>query len=97
MPKTESVAVTMSVTEWKVLSAILDEVAMALPSRASDEGLVDILRITGFEADDVPAIQELVKLGSGDPEHLCDGTVVDDFLVVAGVHRKIKQQAGLEE
>jgi hypothetical protein len=94
MLKPDMVAVNLSVTEWKVLSAILDEASEGLARR--DDSAVDILQVNGFSAADVPDVQALARLGAGG-EYDGDGTVVEDFLILAGLHKKIKDQAGLDD
>jgi hypothetical protein len=94
MPKQVQVAVNLSVGEWRVLSAILDEMSERF---ATDSDSVDILSNAGLSVD-APEVKQLAKLGSNDVEY--DGRpedTVENFLLVAGLHKKIKDQVGLED
>lgn len=96
MPKQVQVAVNLSVAEWRVLSAIMDEVSERLATK--DTSALDILSIPGLTETDIPMVKQLAKLGSNDEEY--DGGpngTVEDFLLVAGLHKKIKDQVGLED
>lgn len=100
MAKVGHVAVQLSVAEWKVLSNILDEAAerMAMNRPVFPDSLT-----RGLSENEIPTIQRLASLGASgtDPAEaepqVQETQEVSDFLVVAGVHKRIKDQVGLED
>ena len=96
MTAKSTVSVNLSVVEWRVLCAFLDDTAERLAG--DDTNDIEVLSIEGLTREDVPEVKELARLGSGDDEYEpTEDDMVEDFLVLAAVQGKIKAQVGLKD